>query len=130
MPRLLRLAIPALLAISAAWAQVSLNGRVVDENGAPLARARVSARQGDQAPRTIETGPTGTFVLNLAGPGTYLVTVQRTGFFQLPERAIQVDAAGREVTLILNPNREIFQSVNVGESSSPSIRIRRKGNNT
>ncbi len=124
MRRAIQIAILILLTGAAAWAQISLNGRVVDENGAPLARARVSARltesQGrDQAPHTVETGPTGTFILNLPGPGTYLLSVQRTGFFQLPERKIAVDASGREVTLVLNPNREIFQSVNVGESSSP-----------
>lgn len=119
MPRTLRLAIAILLAAAPACAQVSLNGRVVDENGAPLARARISARHGDHAPQTVETGPTGTFTLNLPEPGTYLVTVQRTGFFQLPERSVEVGPSGREETLVLNPNREIFQSVNVGESSSP-----------
>src|ERR1019366_677681 len=119
MQYMLRFAILALLAASVAHAQVSLKGRVVDEDGAPLNRARISARENGQTPHTVETGPTGTFVLVLPEPGTYLVTVQRTGFFQMTERPIEAERSGREVTLVLNPNREIFQSVNVGESSSP-----------
>lgn len=120
--RPLQLAILALLA-AGANAQVSLKGRVVDEDGAPLARARISARLAVPTLRTletaIETGPTGTFVLDLPEPGRYLVSVQRTGFFQLLDRPIEVGPETQAVTLVLNPNREIFQSVNVGESSSP-----------
>ncbi len=119
MQRAPRLVILAFFAVSAAKSQVSLKGRVVDEDGAPLARARISARLADGAPLTIETGPTGAFALKVPVPGTYRVTVQRTGFFQLPERPIEVGPDTPEMTLVLNPNREIFQTVNVGESSSP-----------
>jgi len=118
-----RVATLALLAAGATYAQVDLKGRVVDENGAPLAHARISARRAGQTPQTavlsVETGPTGAFNLGLPEPGAYLVTVQRTGYFQLTERPIQADRSGHDVTLVLNPNTEIFQSVNVGESSSP-----------
>ena len=118
-PRLAILALLAAVLAIGAHAQVSLKGRVVDEDSAPVARARISARQAGQTPFTVETGPTGTFTVNLPEPGTYLVTVERTGFFQLTERPVEVDRGGREVTLVLNPNKEIFQSVSVGESSSP-----------
>jgi hypothetical protein len=117
-----RLAILGFLAavlVTGAHAQVTLKARVVDEDGAPLANARISAQLAPMMPFTVETGPTGTFTLDLPVPGTYLVTVQRTGFFQLTDRPVEVDGTGREVTLVLNPNREVFQSVNVGESSSP-----------
>ncbi len=114
-----RVAILALVAAGVGYAQVTLTGRVVDEDGAPLSRARISAHKASEAPQTIETGPTGAFQLNLPDPGKYLVTVQRTGYFQLSERPIDVDQNSPQVTLVLNPNREIFQSVSVGESSSP-----------
>ncbi|HEY3836678.1 MAG TPA: TonB-dependent receptor, partial [Bryobacteraceae bacterium] len=109
----------ALLAAGVAYPQVTFNGKVVDDDGAPLAHARISLHQGAETPRTVETGPTGAFKIDLPQPGKYLVTVQRTGYFQLSERPIVVDHAGHDVTLVLNPNREIFQSVDVGESSSP-----------
>jgi hypothetical protein len=118
-PRLVILALLAAALATGAHAQVNLKARVVDEDGAPIPRARVSAHLVGQAPLTAESGPTGAFTLNLPQPGTYLVTVQRTGFFQLTDRPVEVDSTGREITLVLNPNREIFQSVDVGESSSP-----------
>ena len=114
-----RLSIIALLAAGAGYAQVSLSGRVVDEVGAPLDRARISARKAGGTQHTVETGPTGAFRIPVQDPGTYLVSVQRTGYFQLSERPVEVSGVPQEVTLVLNSNREIFQTVNVGESSSP-----------
>jgi hypothetical protein len=114
-----RIAMIVSLTAASAHAQVSLSGRVVDEDGAPLARARVSVHRAAEAPQTAETGPTGSFAFQLPDAGAYLVSVQRVGYFQLSDRPVDVNQAGHPVTLILNPNREIFQTVTVGESSSP-----------
>lgn len=91
-------------------AQVQFGGRVLDENGAPVAHARVSV--GD---RETYTGATGSFQLALTGAGPYAVVVDRQGYFQLKK---PVDA-GTDVTLVLNAQREVFQSIEVGSQPSP-----------
>lgn len=113
-----RLALIAFLATQIAAAQVSLSGRVVDEDGAPVARARISAHQTAGAVVSTESGPAGTFRLSLPEPGSYLVSVQHTGYFQLTERPVAAGVAMGSLTLVLNSKREVFQSVDVGEASS------------
>lgn len=109
-----RVAIFAILVAYCAQAQIVLRGRVTDEAGVPLDRARISIGK-----LTAETGPTGVFHIPLDQPGDYRISVQRTGYFVLTDRPVHVERDTPEVTLVLSPNREIFQSVNVGESSSP-----------
>ena len=99
---------------SASQAQVAFTGHVVDENGAPVAQARVAAQAAPYAAQEASTGPTGAFEISLAAPGPYQVTVERTGFFRLVQ-SVNVPSAGTELTLVLNPQREVFQSVTVGE---------------
>jgi hypothetical protein len=41
------------------------------------------------------------------------------GFFRLERRPVQVGTDGAELTLVLNAEREVFQSVQVGDSPSP-----------
>ena len=117
-PWIVRLAV-ALLAVNAACAQVTLSGRVVDDSEAPIAGARVWAHKGSEAPVETYTSPAGAFQFALPEPGEYLVSVESVGFFRLSDRVVQVDKSGAEVTLVLNPVREVFQSVQVGDSPSP-----------
>ena len=98
--------------------QVLFTGHVVDENGAPVAQARVAAQTVPYAPQEASTGPSGAFEISLAAPGAYQVTVERAGFFRLAE-AVDVQAEGADLTLVLNPQREVFQSVEVGELPTP-----------
>ncbi len=109
----------AIATVTNANAQVTLAGRVVDDNEAPIGKARVRAHKGTQAPVETYSGPAGAFQLQLTEPGDYLVSVDAVGYFRLVDRPVQVDKSGTEVTLILNPEREVFQSVEVGESPSP-----------
>lgn len=96
-----------------------LSGRVVDDNEAPIASARVWAHKGQGAAVEVYTGPSGAFQLSLPEPGEYLVSVDSVGFFRLEDRVVQVEKGGTEITLVLNPQREVFQSVQVGDSPSP-----------
>ncbi|HLN03273.1 MAG TPA: carboxypeptidase regulatory-like domain-containing protein [Bryobacteraceae bacterium] len=109
----------AALAVTAADAQVTLSGHVVDDNEAPVANARVWAHTGPQTPMETHTGPAGAFQLSLPESGEYLVSAESVGFFRLTDRPVHVEKSGTEVTLVLNPQREVFQSVQVGESPSP-----------
>jgi Carboxypeptidase regulatory-like domain len=118
MPRsqIVRLSLAGLAAILSANAQVTLTGRVVDQNEAPVANARVSARRGQQSPVETYSGPSGAFELRLPAADTYLIDVDRTGYFALKDRPVQ---APSEITLVINEQEEVFQSVTVGELPSP-----------
>ncbi|HEY6346135.1 MAG TPA: carboxypeptidase-like regulatory domain-containing protein [Bryobacteraceae bacterium] len=110
-----------LLAGPAATASdVTLQGRVVDENDAPVRAARVSVRAAAGAANALEaeTDPTGAFTLTLPGPGDFLVSVEKEGYYALQDRPLHVETS-QEVRLVINSVREVFQSVNVNEETSP-----------
>jgi hypothetical protein len=87
----------------------------VDDDGAPIAGARVWTRV------TLETysAVTGDFELAVPSEGDYLVSAEHEGYFLLKDHSVHVGTTPAEVTLVLNPQREVFQSVSVGESPSP-----------
>ena len=121
-----------LIALPLCAAEVTLHGRVVDENGAPVRAAVVSVRAAHAsvppaagsavaAPAKsweAQTDPTGAFTLTLPQPGDYLVSVEREGYYALKDRAVHVETT-QEVTLAINTVREVFQSENVNAETSP-----------
>lgn len=116
---MVRVGLAALGAVMTVRAQVTLSGRVVDDDEAPVASARVWAHKGQQAPVETYTGPAGSFHISLPEEGQYLVSVESPGYFRMEDRPIEVGKGASEVTLVLSPQREVFQSVNVGGSPSP-----------
>ena len=100
-----------LLPLSAA--DVTLRGRVVDENDAPVRAASLRV-----ADAYTQTDPTGAFTLHLRGPGDYLLSVSREGYYALKDRALHIDGT-QEITLKINSVREVFQSENVHAETSP-----------
>jgi hypothetical protein len=113
-----RLALAGVAVAALAAAQARLTGRVVDENEAPVAHARISARQGQGAPQETFSGPSGEFRLRVPAPGRYLVDVDCAGYYQLAGRPVDIGAEGAEMTLVLNAQREVFQSITVGEAAA------------
>jgi Carboxypeptidase regulatory-like domain/TonB-dependent Receptor Plug Domain len=95
------------------YADVTLHGRVVDENDAPVRGARVTVQS-----RETQTDPTGNFILTLPGPGDFQVSVAREGYYALKDRAVHVESS-QEITLVINSVREVFQSENVNAETSP-----------
>jgi len=96
-----------------------LRGRVVDENEAPVPAARVTARTAASSTlAAAQSDPTGAFSLALPGPGDFLVSVEREGYYALKDRTIHVETA-LELTLVINSVREVFQSENVNAETSP-----------
>jgi hypothetical protein len=95
-------------------AAVTLAGRVVDENDAPVAGATVEVR----GVGTVQSDAVGAFSLTAPGPGDYAIDVRREGYYEINNRKVQVEA-GSEITLVLNTVREVFQSVNVHGQPSP-----------
>ena len=110
-----------LLAVSSLCAAgVTLRGKVVDENEAPVRDARVRVRPdtGSANLWSAHTDPTGAFSLTLPGPGDFLITVDREGYYELKDRPAHIESS-QEVTLVINTVREVFQSVNVNAETSP-----------
>ena len=110
-----------LLAVSSLCATgVTLRGKVVDENEAPVRDARVSVRPatGPANLWTARTDPTGAFSLTLPAPGDFLITVDREGYYELKDRPAHIEST-QEITLVINTVREVFQSVNVNAETSP-----------
>jgi hypothetical protein len=99
---------------------VTLKGRVVDENDAPVGGARVvvhSAASAGAKPWETTTDPTGWFTLTLPEPGEYLIHVEQEGYYALKDRAVTVETA-QEIALEISTVREVFQSVDVNENPS------------
>ncbi|MCU1261426.1 MAG: hypothetical protein JWO80_4311 [Bryobacterales bacterium] len=109
--RILGIAALLVLVSLTASAETVLTGRVVDEHGSPVAQARVWVND-----REAYTTPAGDFRLPLAAGGPFLVSVEHVGFFLLKDQPVDTES---EITLVLNPQREVFQSVVVGEAPSP-----------
>jgi hypothetical protein len=115
----------ALIAVPLRAAEVTLHGRVVDENGAPVGAARVDARPAAGATLAasgssweVRTDPTGAFTLTFPEPDDYLVSVEREGYYALKDREVRVEAT-QELTLVIAAVREVFQSENVNAETSP-----------
>ena len=117
--RIAALVMAGLALVGQAAAQVAWNGRVIDQNDAPVAGARVRIRQEARAALEAVSSPTGSFAITVPAPGRYFVTVDRAGYFQLHEQAVEIAAGGAETTLVLNVQEEVFQSVHVGALSNP-----------
>jgi hypothetical protein len=117
--RIAALLVAGLALAGQASSQVAWSGRVMDQNDAPLAGARVSIRQEARTPLEAESSPTGSFVITVPAPGRYLVTVDRAGYFQLRDQPVEIADGGAETTLVLNVQEEVFQSIHVGAPSNP-----------
>lgn len=105
-------------------AAVTIRGRVVDENNVAVAGARVWGRAPSEGVGTPEeafgsSGLTGLFTFTLPSPGLYLFSVEAIGYFPLRDRAVRVDESLGELHLVLNHQREVFESVKVRASASP-----------
>jgi len=102
-------------------ADPELSGFVKDENDAPVAGAHITVRAAAPASRgswQAETDPAGAFSVALPAPGDYRIDVERQGYYELKDRSIHVEGA-IELMLMINPVREVFQSVDVNEQPSP-----------
>jgi hypothetical protein len=89
------------------WAaDILLSGRVVDENDAAVAGARVRLLPDGQpespAPLEVFADPTGGFTVHVPMAATYLVSAEHEGFFPLKDHSVQVGEGPREIHLVLN----------------------------
>src|SRR5258708_28724563 len=100
-PALLGLAVSCLLSSSAAAqvAQAELQGRVLDESGAALPGATITATHVDTGTiRTTVTSPTGTYVMPALPIGPYTISAELTGFGTVTKEGIRL-AVGESASL-------------------------------
>ena len=114
---ILRAAAVTILAVPALVAQVTLNGRVVDDNGAAVGGARVELRGSAQAAPAVATSTDqGTFRLSLAQPGDYFLQAERSGFFLLNNAKVTLNDGPNRITVTLNHLREVVEKIDVAYS--------------
>ena len=118
----LRAAALLLILASVSYAQVSITGKVVDENGVAVAGARVELRpQAGGSPVTASADPAGLFSFTLEKSGEYRIDCQRLGFFRFTSNTTFRDGAN-DLTVTLNHLQEFAESVDV-VYSPPAIEL-------
>jgi hypothetical protein len=98
-------------------AAITIAGRVVDENYAGVAQARI-ALHSESGDFTALSDATGAFAIALPAEGQYTARVEREGFFPLKDFSIELSGNTADVRLVLNHVREVSESVKVTESAA------------
>jgi hypothetical protein len=111
------------LVLCLAWsasAEVTVAGKILDENGLAVPFARVELRSKPSAPASVAISDiAGGFSLQLASPGEYLIHARLPGFFVFDGRT-ELRNGSNQLHLTLNHLQEFFQAVDVAYSA-PTI---------
>jgi hypothetical protein len=100
---------------------VRLRGTVVDEDGKPVADIEVRIRTPEQQVYILHTDAAGLFEFSDAAAGHYAVSLNKAGFFRVPEQPVLLKAGDNEITFTANHETEIHEEVEV-YSSTESIK--------
>lgn len=98
-------------------ADFDLRGRVTNDNNKPLEGVRIVVVLPDGRTHRAASDNGGGFPYVFSGSGEYRITAEREGYFRLAER-LQLEDRTREIQLVLNPVREVFEAVDVRASGS------------
>lgn len=93
----------------------SVRGRIVDETGAGVAGARITAGVADRASATTGTSGNGDFVLSLP-PGQYRLKIAADGFVDVT-RDVNIEAGAGSPVVIQLQIRPVTESVTVTDSA-------------
>ncbi len=89
----------------------SYAGKVLDENGTPVASARIAVSR-DRVAAAATSDAAGQFVLSLPNAGTYALRAEAVGFFLFTSNATEL-AENRPLEIHLNHQKELTQSLDV-----------------
>lgn len=106
---------PAILA-----SQVTVAGRVLDDNSAAVVGAQVEFRRLGRPVSSTTSDSQGRFRLELPEPGDYSIHSEREGFFVLEAVHVAVKEGTNDVTITLNHLREMVESIDV-KYSPPAV---------
>ena len=103
----------AFVAAQAAGAAVTLTGKVVDENGAPVRDALVTAAETGAAERvSASSDAAGLFSIEVPAAASYTIEAKREGFFLFTNQNITLDE-GVPLEIRMNHLKELAESVDV-----------------
>jgi len=108
-----RILMAACLACAALGAQVTITGRVVDENGAAVEGARLEWRGADSAVIAASSDAAGNFRAGLPAAGEYTVRAERLGFFVFTGSRQVFEAGAHQLTIRLNHLQEFADKIDV-----------------
>jgi len=97
----------------AADTAITLRGRVLDENGQPVAGVQVKLEGLGKQRISALTDDAGYFSVPNLPPGEYTVQMEKVDFFVLRGQTIQVSAATSDFTFTLNHIQEVREKVDV-----------------
>jgi Carboxypeptidase regulatory-like domain len=101
-------------------AQIAVSGRVVDDNGAGVAGARVELRATTEAPAiAASTDLAGDFRLRLPAAGDYQIRAERQGFYLFRGATRHFDESTNQLTVVLNHQQEFSEQIDV--TASPPV---------
>ena len=111
-----RLVLFVLVLAGTAQADVRIAGRVTSDTNSPIANATVVLRgpSGDRYRALTDAG--GAFTVDVREPGEYSIDAERSGFFAIKHQ--KVTTSGGEVVLVLDPIREVAESIDVTSGTS------------
>lgn len=100
-------------AAQAAGTGITVTGKVVDENGAPVRDAIVTAAQSDAGQRvSASSDAAGLFSMEVTEAGSYTIEAKREGFFLFTNPNVTLDE-GVPLEIQLNHVKELAESVDV-----------------
>jgi len=88
-------------------------GIIVDENGVPIAAAKIVLQSGTGPSFRAETDGAGRFLLRNLPAGDYKVEARKEGFFVLAGQTVTLRAGSNEVSLTLKHAEELHEQVQV-----------------
>jgi hypothetical protein len=88
-------------------------GVVVDENGVPIAAAKIALQNSTGQSFRAETDGAGRFLLHNIPAGDYKVEARKEGFFVLANESLNLRAGQNEITLTLKHAEELHEQVQV-----------------
>lgn len=107
--------------VATSFAQpVTVAGRAVDDNGAPVAGARIELRDTGAHSAAAFSDAAGAFRLLLPAPGEYEIRAERQGFYLVHGKNGRFDEAANLLTVTLNHQQEFSERVDV-TASPPHI---------
>ena len=113
--------VAALLLLLCAWCGAEscaadladCSGVAVDENGVPIAAAKVTLQSGSGPMFRAETDGAGRFVVRNLPVGDYQVEARKEGFFVLAGKSVTLRSGSNDLTLTLKHAEELHEQVQV-----------------
>jgi hypothetical protein len=97
-----------------------LVGRIIDENGVPVAGARLMLISADSQPIGVTSDEAGRFLVPDLIPGHYRLRVEKVGYYAFVAADLTVGELNGAMEVILNHRQEFEETVNV-EYSAPAV---------